>query len=194
VKCLFLTHFILLAFFFLLPFPSNFVLPLPYFPSSFSIELIHAILIFLILFTILVIIRRSIFYLKFNSTLQVCPYLTENTLRLRYEPNRLLLSISLWRWYFSVIIIVLDIIHRFLSFKSQCFGDWLLSPTQLDPIDRARLNSPSSQVHTKYSVASSRTSNVRIKRFPRVPWVSEFFLHFRKPYLLCFTECDHSLL
>jgi hypothetical protein len=28
-----------------------------------------------------------------------CPYLTGNTLRLRYEPNRLMLSIGLCRWY-----------------------------------------------------------------------------------------------
>jgi hypothetical protein len=32
---------------------------------------------------------------KLNSTLYVCPYLTGNTLRHRYEPNRLILSIGL---------------------------------------------------------------------------------------------------
>jgi hypothetical protein len=32
-------------------------------------------------------IFMSSFYLKLNSTLWVCPYLTGNTLRLRYEPN-----------------------------------------------------------------------------------------------------------
>jgi hypothetical protein len=44
--------------------------------------------------TILDIIHRPVFYLKLNST-QVCPYLTGNTLLLRYEPNRLMLSIGL---------------------------------------------------------------------------------------------------
>jgi hypothetical protein len=46
-------------------------------------------------YTILDIINRPVFYLKLNSTLQVCPYLTGNTLRLRYEPNRLMLFIGL---------------------------------------------------------------------------------------------------
>jgi hypothetical protein len=32
----------------------------------------------------------------------VWPYLTGNTLRLRYEPNRLMLSIGLWRWYSDI--------------------------------------------------------------------------------------------
>jgi hypothetical protein len=40
-------------------------------------------------------IHRPVFYLKLNSTLLVCPYLTENTLRLRYEPNMSMLSIGL---------------------------------------------------------------------------------------------------
>jgi hypothetical protein len=42
----------------------------------------------------------------------VCPYLTGNTLRLSYDPNRLMLSIGLWRWYINITIIILDIIHR----------------------------------------------------------------------------------
>jgi hypothetical protein len=33
--------------------------------------------------------------INLNSTLQVCTYLTGNTFRLRYEPNRLMLFISL---------------------------------------------------------------------------------------------------
>jgi hypothetical protein len=61
--------------------------------------------------TILDILRRPVFYLKLNSTLQVCPYPTGNTLRLRYEPNRLMLSIGLWRWYVNITIRILDIIH-----------------------------------------------------------------------------------
>jgi hypothetical protein len=56
--------------------------------------------------TILDIIHRPVFYLKLNSTLQVCPYLTGNTLRLRYEPNRLMLSIGLWRWHITILNIM----------------------------------------------------------------------------------------
>jgi hypothetical protein len=61
--------------------------------------------------TIMDIIHRPVFYLKLNSTLQVCPYLTGNTLRLRYEPDRLMLSIGLWRCYINITITVVDIIH-----------------------------------------------------------------------------------
>jgi hypothetical protein len=61
---------------------------------------------------ILDIIHRPVFYLKLSSTLSVCPYLTGNTLRLRYEPNRLMLSIGLWRRYINMAITILDIIHR----------------------------------------------------------------------------------
>jgi hypothetical protein len=43
--------------------------------------------------TILGIIHRPVFYLKFYSTLLVCPYLPGNTFGPRYEPNRLMLSI-----------------------------------------------------------------------------------------------------
>jgi hypothetical protein len=45
--------------------------------------------------TILDIIHRPVFYLKLASILQVCPYLTGNTLCLHYKSNRLLLSIGL---------------------------------------------------------------------------------------------------
>jgi hypothetical protein len=61
---------------------------------------------------ILDIIHRPVFYLKLNSILQICPYLTANTLRLRYEPDRLMLSICLWRWYINITITILDIIRR----------------------------------------------------------------------------------
>jgi hypothetical protein len=78
--------------------------------------------------TILDIIHRPVFYLKFNSTLYVCSYLTGNTLRLRYEPNRLMLSIGLWRWYVNITITTLDIIHHPVFYlKTRCFGDWILS-------------------------------------------------------------------
>jgi hypothetical protein len=52
--------------------------------------------------TILDIILRPVFYLKLNSTLWICLYLTGNTLRLHYELNRLMLSIGLWRWYINI--------------------------------------------------------------------------------------------
>jgi hypothetical protein len=41
-----------------------------------------------------------------------------NTLRLRYEPNRLMLSLGLSRWYINITITILDISHRlFLHMK-----------------------------------------------------------------------------
>jgi hypothetical protein len=69
--------------------------------------------------TILDIIHRPAFYLKLNSTLYICPYLTGNTLRLRYQPNMLMLSIGLWRWYINIIITILDIIHRPVFYLSK---------------------------------------------------------------------------
>jgi hypothetical protein len=62
--------------------------------------------------TVLDNIHRPVFYLKLNLTPQVCPYLTGNTLRLRYDPNRLILSVGLWRWYINITKTILDIIHR----------------------------------------------------------------------------------
>jgi hypothetical protein len=61
--------------------------------------------------TILDIIYCPVFCLKLNSTLQGCPYFRGNTLRLRYKPNRLMLSACLWRWYINITITILDIIH-----------------------------------------------------------------------------------
>jgi hypothetical protein len=58
------------------------------------------------------IVHRPVFYSKLNSTLYVCPYLTGNTLRLRYESNRLMLSIGLWRWYINITTTIPDIVHR----------------------------------------------------------------------------------
>jgi hypothetical protein len=65
------------------------------------------------------IIHRPVFFLKLISTLQVCPYLTRNTLRVRYEPNRLMLSIGLWRWYINISVIILGIIHRPVFYLEQ---------------------------------------------------------------------------
>jgi hypothetical protein len=52
--------------------------------------------------TIVDIIHRPVFYLKRSSTLQVCPYLTGNTLRLRYEPkqvNAIYRFVMMVHWY-----------------------------------------------------------------------------------------------
>jgi hypothetical protein len=39
-------------------------------------------------------------------------------------------SKSLWRWYINTIIEFLDIIHHpVFLFKTQCFRDWILSPS-----------------------------------------------------------------
>jgi hypothetical protein len=35
----------------------------------------------------------AVFYLKLNSTLYICPYLPGNTLRIRYESNKLMFII-----------------------------------------------------------------------------------------------------
>jgi hypothetical protein len=56
--------------------------------------------------TILDTIYRLVSYLELSSTLQVYPYLTRNTLRLRYEPKRLLLSIAVWRLYIKIAITI----------------------------------------------------------------------------------------
>jgi hypothetical protein len=76
-----------------------------------SIKLISSVTI-----TILDIIHRPVLYLKLYSTLQVCPYLTGNTLRFRYEPNRLMLSLGLRRWYINITITILDIIRRLVFY------------------------------------------------------------------------------
>jgi hypothetical protein len=60
--------------------------------------------------TILYIIHRPLFYLKQLNSISL-PYLTENTLRLRYEPNRLMISLGLWRRYINITITIHDIIH-----------------------------------------------------------------------------------
>jgi hypothetical protein len=44
--------------------------------------------------------------------LQLCDEGIGNTSRLRYEPNRLMVSTDLWRWYINITITILDIIHR----------------------------------------------------------------------------------
>jgi hypothetical protein len=68
--------------------------------GTFHVNLLHVALVGYrysqhVTITILDIIDRLVFYLKLNSTLSVCLYLTGNTLRLRYEPNRLMLATGL---------------------------------------------------------------------------------------------------
>jgi hypothetical protein len=41
-----------------------------------------------------------------------CPYLTGNSLSLCYDPNRLMLSIGLWRLYINITIRIVNFIHR----------------------------------------------------------------------------------
>jgi hypothetical protein len=95
--------------------------------------------------TILDVIHRPVFYLIPNSTLQVCPYLTGNTLRLRFEPNRLMLSIGFWWWYINITITILDIIHRPVFYLKHNVSETAfcpnlqVEPSQLSPIDRANL-------------------------------------------------------
>jgi hypothetical protein len=76
-----------------------------------SIDLWRWYINILVTIAILNIIHRPVLYLKLSSTLYVCPYLTRNTLRLRYESNRLMLSVGLWRWYINIMITILDVIH-----------------------------------------------------------------------------------
>jgi hypothetical protein len=64
----------------------------------------------------------------------VCPYLTRNTLRLLYEPNRLMLTISLWRWYINITIAILNSIHRpVFYFKHGVSETGVCLPLQLEP-------------------------------------------------------------
>jgi hypothetical protein len=77
--------------------------------------------------TILDIIHRPDFYSKLNSIGLFVPH--RNTSRPRYEPNRLMLSVGLWRWYINITITILDIIYRPVFYSEQRFGDWILSPS-----------------------------------------------------------------
>jgi hypothetical protein len=120
-----------------------------------SVEAIQCVLLypslghyrcFNITITILHIIHRPVFYLKLNSTLYVCSHLTGITLRLHYEPNRLILSVGLWRRYINITITILDIIDRpafYLKHNVSETGFCLrlqVKPTQLGPIDTASLS------------------------------------------------------
>jgi hypothetical protein len=54
-------------------------------------------------------------------------YLTGNTLLLHYEPNRLMRSISLWRWYTNITVTIVGIIRVRVSLRltvrqSVCLG------------------------------------------------------------------------
>jgi hypothetical protein len=108
--------------------------------------------------TILEINYRPVFYLKLKSALQVCPYLIGNTLHLCYEPNRLMLSIGLWRCYINITIRILGIAR---------FGDWNLSQSS----------------GGTYSVGTNRHSSY-IFPYVLIAWCfkhEEIFI-FRKPH------------
>jgi hypothetical protein len=94
--------------------------------------------------TILDSTHRPVFLTQLDSTLKVSPHLAGNKLRLLYEPNRLILSIGLWRWYINITIAILDIIHRpvfYLKHDVSESGFWILQvePTQMGPIGRVSL-------------------------------------------------------
>jgi hypothetical protein len=70
--------------------------------------------------TILGIIHRPVLYLKLSSD-QLYGFVRNviNTLRLRYEPNRLMLSIGMCRWYINITLTILDIVHRPVFYLKQ---------------------------------------------------------------------------
>jgi hypothetical protein len=97
------------------------------------------------------IIHRPVFYLKHDlsrrslkqrNVNKIYRFVTGNTLRLRYDPNRLMLSIGLWRWYINTNIRIMDIIHKFkkhkLSETGFCFR-LQVEPIHLCPIYMASL-------------------------------------------------------
>jgi hypothetical protein len=81
--------------------------------------------------TILAIINRPVFYLTLNWTLYVCQYLTRKTLRLRYKPNRLMLSICLWRWNINITITSLD---TEFEYEFEFEFEFFLRPTVRRPV------------------------------------------------------------
>jgi hypothetical protein len=63
-----------------------------------------------------------------------CPYLTGNTLRLRYEPNRLMLSIGLWPWCINITSTMMDIIRVRVTLQlpvSQSVSQYVLASSPL---------------------------------------------------------------
>jgi hypothetical protein len=109
--------------------------------------------------TVLDIIHRPVFYLKHdvscrclkqrnvNKICKVWPYLTGNTLRLRYDPNRLMLSIGLWRWYINISITILDIIYLKRNVSETRFCLRLqVEHSKLSPIDISNVgNTPTTK-------------------------------------------------
>jgi hypothetical protein len=84
--------------------------------------------------------KLSVFYLKLISTLQVYPYFTRNPIRLRYEPNRLMLSIGLWRRYITVTITIADIIYRPVFYLKHNLSETAFClRLQVEPVRRQKL-------------------------------------------------------
>jgi hypothetical protein len=94
--------------------------------------------------TIMDIIHRPVFYLDIISTLYICPYITGNTLRLRYKPNRSVLPICLWRGYINITVIILDIFNRSVFYLIVYCYEIAMSCT---PIDTERVWSNLSARH-----------------------------------------------
>jgi hypothetical protein len=124
--------------------------------------------------TILDIIHPPVFYLKLNSALQVCPYLTGKKLRLRYEPSRLMLSVGLWRWYINITITIRDIIHHSIFYLKHDISETgfcprlQVEPTQLVLIEWASL-----------SAETGKGLPVALLIFCEVPQVSALMFTFR---------------
>jgi hypothetical protein len=93
---------------------------------------------------ILVVIRRPVFHLKLSSTPQVCPYVTGQMLRLRYESNRLVQSTGFEDCILIITITIRVIIHRPVFHLKQDVSETGFSlrlqvkPPQLGPVARTR--------------------------------------------------------
>jgi hypothetical protein len=86
--------------------PGTFVLSVTHLvTNSLSVDHFATLSKFWILSIVLPFISNSGQLSRFVLT-------SQETLHLRYEPNGLMLSIGLWRWYINITITVLDIIHR----------------------------------------------------------------------------------
>jgi hypothetical protein len=85
--------------------------------------------------------------------------ITENALRLRYGPNRLMLSIGLWRWYINITVTILDIIHCSVFYLK-------LNSISLSVPHRKHITSPlrAQQVNAIYSFVASRVQAITWRR------------------------------
>jgi hypothetical protein len=94
------------------------------------------------------------------------PYLTGSTLRLCYEPSRLMRSTAFWRWFINITVTIMDIIHRPVFY-----------------LKHAMINVRTSQ-ETHY-VSFRKLDSVSVFRFPEtenksVDWASLSICHLKK--------------